>query len=112
MIFITHDFGVVAEMCDRVAVMYAGQVRETSGVFELFDRPAHPYTRALLASVPQMSETGRLYAIPGQPPIPGDGVAACAFAPRCDRADRRCFVEPPPTVAAGPGHSARCWRAH
>ena len=110
LIFITHDFGIVAEMCDRIAVMYAGRIQETTEVFELFDHPSHPYTRALLESVPQLGGNGRLASIPGQPPTANERLAGCAFASRCHLADDRCFVEPPPRVALNPEHWATCWR--
>ncbi|MHB1007502.1 MAG: ABC transporter ATP-binding protein [Chloroflexota bacterium] len=110
LIFITHDFGIVAEMCDRIAVMYAGKIQETTGVFELFDYPAHPYTRALLESVPRLGLSGRLPSIPGQPPTPGDRLTGCPFAPRCHFADPNCFVAPPPRADLNDEHWATCWR--
>lgn len=109
-IFITHDFSVVAEMCDRVAVMYAGQVRERGNIFDIFDRAAHPYTKALLASVPKLGGMDRLITIPGQPPSGGQESKGCAFAPRCTVADSRCHTTPPPNAAIDPAHNALCWR--
>ena len=81
-IFITHDFGIVARMCDRVAVMYAGRVVEDAGVRDLFNEPRHPYTQALMASVPQMERTDRLFAIEGQPPALYALPEGCRFADR------------------------------
>jgi len=110
-IFITHDFGIVAEICDRVAVMYAGRIVETADVFQLFDRPSHPYTRALLESVPQLGRTDRLRSIPGQPPAAGETIRGCPFAPRCPLADDRCRTADPPKVDVSVDHWALCWRA-
>jgi oligopeptide/dipeptide ABC transporter ATP-binding protein len=110
MIFITHNLGIVAKMCDRVAVMYAGRIVELGPVRRLFDAPAHPYTQALLASVPRLTaRRGRLAAIEGQPPDLAAPTAGCAFAPRCPVAVARCQVEAPPEVAVAEGHTARCW---
>jgi oligopeptide/dipeptide ABC transporter ATP-binding protein len=108
-LFITHDFGIVAEVCDQVAVMYAGRIVETADVTQLFDHPSHPYTRALLDSVPKLGQTERLRSIPGQPPPAGLAIVGCPFAPRCPLADERCRVEAPPRVPVADGHSAECW---
>ena len=111
-LFITHDFGVVARMCDRVAVMYAGRIVECGPVVEVFQNPQHPYTRALIASVPKMSgKTGRLYTIEGQPPSLMDLPAGCRFAARCAQAEPRCLEAYPPSVPVGAEHTADCWRA-
>jgi oligopeptide/dipeptide ABC transporter ATP-binding protein len=111
-IFITHDFGIVASMCDHVAVMYAGRLVEVGDVYAIFERPAHPYTRALLNSVPTLDgEVERLESIPGQPPSLHDLPAGCAFAPRCPLATEQCWSQPPPTVAVADGHQATCWLA-
>ena len=110
-IFITHDFGIVAKMCDRVMVMYAGRVVESGSVRDIFNNPAHPYTQALLNSVPVMEERPeRLYAIEGQPPALWDLPSGCRFAPRCAYAEARCEEEYPPQFDAGEGHHADCWR--
>ena len=86
LIFITHDFGIVAKMCDRVVVMYAGRHVESGPVREIFNHPSHPYTQALLRSVPRMEEdVERLYSIEGQPPALWDLPEGCRFAPRCVR---------------------------
>lgn len=112
MLFITHDFGVVARMCDRVAVMYAGRIVETGPVREIFDRPAHPYTRALIASVPKINEdTERLYAIEGEPPVLYNLPEGCRFAPRCPYAEDECRVAYPEKLTVGPDHAVECRRA-
>ena len=109
-IFITHDFGIVARMCDRVAVMYAGRVVEDAGVRDLFNRPQHPYTQSLMASVPQMERTDRLFAIDGQPPALYDLPEGCRFAERCQHAQDVCRSEYPETVQVEERHAASCWR--
>ncbi|NYT36057.1 ABC transporter ATP-binding protein [Allopusillimonas soli] len=111
-IIITHDLGVVAECCDRVVVMYAGRKVEEASVAELFARPAHPYTRALLAAMPSMN-TGaeRLEEIPGLVPALHDLGPGCSFAPRCKFATERCRTEVPPLAGQGPGHIAACFEA-
>ena len=109
-IFITHDFGIVGRMCDWVAVMYAGKIVEQAEVVQLFDNPAHPYTEALLKSVPRMDEDlDLLPSIEGQPPSLDDLPPGCAFAPRCPYAFDKCD-EYPPEFVIEPDHSARCWR--
>jgi oligopeptide/dipeptide ABC transporter ATP-binding protein len=108
-IFITHDFGVVARMCDRVAVMYAGRVVEDASVRDLFNRPQHPYTQTLMASVPQMEKTDRLFAIDGQPPALYDLPEGCRFAERCQHAQDICRREYPETTQVQVGHTANCW---
>ena len=111
-LFITHDFGVVARMCDRVAVMYAGRIVECGPVAELFDNPSHPYTQALIASVPKMtgSRSKRLYTIDGQPPPLMNLPVGCRFAARCPYAERRCEEAYPGSFAVGADHTADCWR--
>jgi oligopeptide/dipeptide ABC transporter ATP-binding protein len=110
-IFITHDFGIVAKMCDRVIVMYAGRIVESGPVRELFNHPAHPYTRALLQSVPSMDEdVARLYSIEGQPPALWDLPPGCRFAARCPHAEDRCREAYPPSFTVGDGHTADCWK--
>ncbi len=111
LVFITHDFGVVARMCDRVAVMYAGKVVETGGVREIFNNPSHPYTEALLASVPKLEEdVERLYAIEGQPPALHNLPPGCSFADRCPYVMERCRAEYPPAFQVTDSHQAACWR--
>lgn len=110
-IFITHDFGIVAKMCDRVAVMYAGRIVETGDVRSIFNTPRHPYTQALIESVPKLEEkTGRLRQIEGQPPLLYNLPVGCPYAPRCTRVTDRCRVEYPPTeIDAVKTHSYNCW---
>jgi oligopeptide/dipeptide ABC transporter ATP-binding protein len=111
MLFITHDFGIVARMCDRVAVMYAGRIVETGPTRALFRAPRHPYTEALMASVPRMDGgAGRLPSIEGQPPPLHLLPTGCRFADRCAYVDDRCRREYPPTMPVGPAHEAACWR--
>ena len=110
-IFITHDFGVVARMCDRVAVMYAGRVVENGPVREIFNEPSHPYTRALIDSVPKLEErTERLYSIEGQPPLLSNLPEGCRFADRCEFVRDRCLAEYPNSYTVSEGHTADCWR--
>lgn len=109
-IFITHDFGIVAKMCDTVAVMYAGRIVEKGDVRQIFNTPAHPYTKALLGSVPKLEEdVERLYSIPGQPPVLHNLPPGCPFLPRCPVAQERCKVEYPPSTQVGDSHTADCW---
>jgi peptide/nickel transport system ATP-binding protein len=106
-LLITHDFGVVAEVADRVVVMYAGKVMEQGDVFGVFDSPAHPYTQALMASLPGRG-TG-LNTIPGRPPDPRAPPDGCRFHPRCPHAIEECTQgEQPPLYAAGDDHRAAC----
>jgi oligopeptide transport system ATP-binding protein len=109
-ILITHDLGVVAGMADRVVVMYAGKVFETASADQLFARPANPYTKGLLLSVPNPAhEEGRaLYQIPGLPPDVAHLPPGCPFAPRCDIAQDICRQEFPPFVAVAPDHHSLC----
>ena len=110
-IFITHDFGIVAKMCDQVMVMYAGRVVERGPVRDIFNKPSHPYTQALLNSVPTMDErVDRLYSISGQPPALWDLPLGCRFAARCPHADDRCRSHYPPSFKLSEGHFADCWK--
>jgi len=110
-IFITHDFGIVAKMCDRVAVMYAGRIVEHGSVRDIFNNPSHPYTEALLASVPKMDQVvERLYSIEGQPPPLHDLPVGCSFADRCPVVMDRCRTEYPIQIKVADGHTASCWR--
>ena len=110
-VFITHDFGLVAKMCDQVAVMYAGKIVESSNVRDLFDEPAHPYTEALMRSVPDVDEdVDFLYSIDGQPPALDQLPQGCSFAPRCPYVFDRCLDEAPGPLRSGPNHTAACWR--
>ncbi|MBX3499247.1 MAG: ABC transporter ATP-binding protein [Alphaproteobacteria bacterium] len=112
LIFITHNLGIVAKMCDQLAVMYAGRMVEKGPVSRVFSEPVHPYTKALLGSIPRMTDSrARLTAIDGQPPDLSAMPPGCAFAPRCPAAMARCRDEAPPEFDVGTGHSARCWLA-
>ena len=109
MLFITHDLGVVANIADRVSIMYCGRISETGSVRDIFRAPAHPYTNGLLACMPSSGFGGdELTAIPGQLPTPSDPVLACRFAPRCAHAGADCRQVPPPTVTIANGHHAHC----
>jgi oligopeptide/dipeptide ABC transporter ATP-binding protein len=109
-LLITHDLGVIAEMCDRVAVMYAGRVVEQGAVLDIFDRPTHPYTRGLLASRPKISAgSSWLSTIEGTVPAVGQMGAGCSFAPRCPLAGPAC-AQRPPLREVGMAHQAACVR--
>jgi oligopeptide/dipeptide ABC transporter ATP-binding protein len=112
-LMITHDLGVVAEMCERVIVMYAGRIVEEADVYTLFENPKHPYTQGLLRSIPRLGERNRrLYSIPGNVPTPINMPEGCKFADRCPMVMDRCRqAEPPLMDVAGSasGHRARCW---
>jgi oligopeptide/dipeptide ABC transporter ATP-binding protein len=110
-IFVTHNLGIVARMCDRMAVMYAGKIVEQASVRSLFDAPRHPYTKALLGSLPKLGSKEPLYAIPGQPPNLARLPTGCAFHPRCAEAMSLCAEHEPQDAQFGPGWTARCWRA-
>lgn len=111
-IMITHDFGVVSRICDRVAVMYAGRIVETATTTDLFDRPSHPYTRALLHSMPRMDlRFDRLPAIEGQPPDLRKDLTGCRFAPRCAQATDICRERYPEMTVVSKGHTVNCWHA-
>ncbi|CAM3640382.1 ABC transporter ATP-binding protein [Brevibacillus invocatus] len=110
LIMITHDLGVVAEVCDRVMVMYAGQVMETADVRTLLRTPMHPYTKALMMSRPQSAkENRRLNTIPGSVPSPEHFPNGCRFAPRCDQVMPICYEKTPALAPAGEGSACRCW---
>ena len=112
LIFITHNLEIVAKMCDQIAVMYAGRVVEQGPVREIFNAPAHPYTKALLNSIPRMTDNhSRLAAIDGQPPDLSSLPPGCSFAPRCTAALGRCYSEAPPEFTLAEGRVARCWLA-
>ena len=108
-IFVTHDIGVATEICDRVAVMYAGQIVESGTLAELVRTPLHPYPRGLLAATVHGARRGaRLETIPGTPPSLDVAPTACSFAPRCAFAQQRCTERLPPEVELGPGRTVRC----
>ena len=111
-ILITHDLGVVAEVCDEVAVMYAGEIVERAAVDELFAQPQHPYTVGLLGSIPQLDRrAAHLATIEGTVPDMTAPPRGCRFAPRCPFVAEACVKAPPPLVAVSPGHRWRCIKA-
>jgi oligopeptide/dipeptide ABC transporter ATP-binding protein len=110
-IFITHDFGVVADLCHRVAVMYAGKIVETAPTRELFMAPRHPYTKALIDSVPRLDrKDDRLFSIEGQPPSLLHVPPGCRFFPRCTVRLDTCGEKEPPEVKVGEEHYVSCWK--
>ena len=111
LIFVTHDLGIIAKMCDRVAVMYAGKIVERGPVREIYNTPRHPYTEGLLKSIPKLGSKAPLFTIPGQPPDVANLPPGCAFHPRCPSVMERCHTEEPVEFVIAPHHSSRCWRA-
>jgi peptide/nickel transport system ATP-binding protein len=110
LLLISHDLGVIAEMCQRVVVLYAGRVVEDGDVRAIFRRAAHPYTRGLLGAVPRLDDDRRRLAqIPGSVPLPGQAGAGCPFVTRCEKSIARCATEMPPLVPLDDGHRAACW---
>jgi oligopeptide/dipeptide ABC transporter ATP-binding protein len=109
LIFVTHNLGIVAKMCDRMAVMYAGRIVESGAVRDLFAAPKHPYTKALLGSVAKLGSKEPLFAISGQPPDLARPPPGCAFHPRCADAVPLCATQDPEDVECGPNWTARCW---
>jgi peptide/nickel transport system ATP-binding protein len=109
-LYVTHDLAVVSNLADRIAVMYAGRVVEIGTRDELFDAGQHPYSRRLLASIPDITGTRALQGIAGWAPRPGKRPSGCAFTPRCDWAVDHCSEEYPPLEGPSPGHRVRCWR--
>jgi peptide/nickel transport system ATP-binding protein/oligopeptide transport system ATP-binding protein len=111
-LLISHDLGVIAEMADHVAVMYAGRVVEQAPVEALFDAPQHPYTIGLLGSIPRLDhDQERLAVIEGSVPDPSNPPAGCRFEPRCPFADTQCRVAQPELRTVLPGHAVACWKA-
>jgi oligopeptide/dipeptide ABC transporter ATP-binding protein len=110
-IFVTHNLGIVARMCDKLAVMYAGRIVEAGSVRELFNTGKHPYTKALLGSMPKLGNKDKLFAIPGQPPDLATLPPGCSFHPRCPFALPVCATEEPREVHLTESWSARCWLA-
>ncbi len=109
-LIITHNLGLVAEICQRTAIMYAGQLVEMGPTELLLEAPQHPYTRALFLSIPRLDEEGEfLPSIPGYPPRLFGSTGGCRFGPRCDYRDGRCREEDPPWIDLTPDHSLRCW---
>ena len=111
-LLITHDLGIVAEIAERILVMYAGQIVESASVLELFTSPRHPYTKGLLTAVPRPDIIGnRLHAIKGTIPKPSDFLSGCRFHPRCEYAGRICMERKPLLRKVGDNHTIRCWAA-
>jgi oligopeptide/dipeptide ABC transporter ATP-binding protein len=110
LVLITHDLGIVAETCDRVAIMYAGKIVETGTVDRVFRAPAHPYTEALMEALPKMDEKRKkLFQIEGEPPNLLNLPMGCSFAPRCHKSLERCRLEYPPLIPVRDGGEASCW---
>ena len=110
MIMITHDLGVVAEVCDKVAIMYAGEIVEYGTLDQVYRRPAHPYTKGLFASIPDLHKhVHRLTPIKGLMPDPSNLPEGCAFCPRCPAAMDKCSKEAPQYVEVEPGHMVKCF---
>ena len=110
MLVITHDFGVVAEMCDKCAVMYAGEIVESGSVEDFFENPQHPYTIGLFESLPSVGVGGRLKPIPGVMADPMDLPDCCTFAERCPHATDECRAGDPELTEVAPGHFVKCFR--
>ncbi len=111
LLLITHDLGIVAERSNRTAIMYAGRIVETCATRDILKTPCHPYTKGLLASLPQNARPGRpLPVIPGNVPKPGSTISGCDFRDRCPYAESRCATDPPPSREVEEGHSVSCWK--
>jgi oligopeptide/dipeptide ABC transporter ATP-binding protein len=109
-ILITHDLAIVAQICTRVLVMYAGRIVENATIKTFYKKPAHPYSRGLIQSVPVLGRpVERLFSIDGQPPSLFDMPEGCRFSPRCNRAEKRCFKNYPPEIMLEDNHSVACW---
>jgi oligopeptide/dipeptide ABC transporter ATP-binding protein len=110
LMLITHNLGIVAEICDEIVVMYAGRVVESGSMAEIFDHPSHPYTVGLMAAIPTLTYTkSELYSIPGVVPISKNFLPGCRFAPRCTHAMPHCAGQVPPTRTIGSNHRVNCW---
>lgn len=107
-LFVSHDLAVVSELCQRVFVMYGGHVVERGTTRQILDQPAHPYTRALLAALPQVDSDGKLQPITGEPPAPRHSPTGCVFTPRCPHRFHACETKPA-TVEVRPEHIVACW---
>jgi peptide/nickel transport system ATP-binding protein len=112
-VLITHDMGVVADIADRTAVMYAGRIAESGPTEEIFATPRHPYTALLLASIPRLTDTPKsaLAVIEGRVPTPAEFGPGCRFATRCPLADAHCIATTPPLAPAGEGRLSACWHS-
>ena len=109
-ILITHDLGVIAEIADRIAVMYMGRIVESGSGRDVFYNPSHPYTRGLIMSIPRLDQNvSRLYSIEGNVPSIDAKISGCCFCARCPKARERCRYEAPPETQIGPNHTVRCW---
>ena len=106
---ITHDLGVVSEVCSRAVIIYCGQIVEEGSSVDLFTKPLHPYTQGLLASLPKSGSTEKLYVIPGTVPSPKDFPRGCVFHPRCSHTMPKCIAERPVFQSASASHRVRCW---
>ena len=110
MILITHDLGIVAEVCDKVAIMYAGEIVEFGTLEQIYNNTCHPYTKGLFGSIPDLdSHVKRLNPIPGLMPDPANLPTGCSFCPRCTAACERCQTENPGVVEVEPGHFVKCF---
>jgi oligopeptide/dipeptide ABC transporter ATP-binding protein len=109
MLFITHDLALASDLCDRIAVVYGGQVREIGSAEDVLTDPQDPYTQRLLASIPGLHDAAPPAFLPGAPPDLRDDMPGCRFQPRCPLAFEPCAARPPELLAVGPGHWARCW---
>jgi len=111
LIFVTHNLGIIAKMCDKVAVMYAGKIVEQGTVREIYNEPKHPYTEALLKSIPKVGDKGELYVIPGQPPNLAELPSGCSFHQRCPMVMDKCKTQIPPNFFIGNNRQTQCWLA-
>ena len=111
LIFVTHNLGIIAKMCDKVAVMYAGKIVEQGTVREIYNDPKHPYTDALLKSIPKVGNKGELYVIPGQPPNLANLPSGCSFHERCPVVMDKCKTQIPPNFIIDNNRQTRCWLA-
>ncbi len=110
MIMITHDLGIVSEMCDKVAIIYAGRIVENGTWKDIYSNPSHPYTIGLFGSIPTLDkDVDRLKPIEGLMPDPADLPSGCPFHPRCEKCTEKCKQQDPPPVEITPGHSVKCW---
>jgi len=108
---ITHDFGVVSELCERVIVMYTGKIVEEAPAEKIFEKPLHPYTEGLIESIPQiMDQRKTLSTIDGTVPNPTETITGCSFWPRCRYATEKCKTEEPPVFCVSQDRKVRCWR--